>query len=57
MNCLYMTERDETPGEIIGTNVVRFQERENCTNGKDICVLVKNRHLDNWIVDGNSKRF
>jgi hypothetical protein len=33
-------------GNIVGTIVVRFKKRKECANGKDIGVLVKNRHLD-----------
>jgi hypothetical protein len=44
-------------GDIVGSIVVRFQEREKCTNGKEISVLVKNRHLDNEVADESSKRF
>jgi hypothetical protein len=32
-------------GDIVGTIVVRLKERKECANGKDISVLVKNRHL------------
>ena len=37
-------------GDIVGTIVVRFQERGERANGKDVSVFVKDWHLDDWFL-------